>query len=100
MLDSAIMLLEMAVEEDPEFADAWAYLAAAATVTWAYETAISNEEAYRIAERASEKALDLSPGLGLALSVQGMLAWHYEGNLIKAFPLIERGVTRRRYDTG
>jgi TolB-like protein/DNA-binding winged helix-turn-helix (wHTH) protein len=91
-IDGAIRAFQMAVEEDPEFAEAWVFLAAAASVTWGYQTAISNEEARLIAERASSKALELNPGSGLALAVQGMLAWHYDGNLKNAFPLMDRAL--------
>jgi TolB-like protein/DNA-binding winged helix-turn-helix (wHTH) protein/Tfp pilus assembly protein PilF len=89
-LDSAIMVLKMAVDEDPEFADAWAYLAAAAAITWGYQTSISNEEARLIAEQASSRALKLDPGLGLALAAQALLAFGYEGNVERAFQLIDR----------
>ena len=98
-LDSAIVLLEMAVEEDPNFSEAWAYLAAAASVTWGYQTSISNEGAHRIAERAAEIALELNPGLGLALAVQAMLAWHYDGDLKRAFPLIDRAIDENPRNT-
>jgi TolB-like protein/DNA-binding winged helix-turn-helix (wHTH) protein len=98
-LDSAIRALQMAVEKDPNFTAAWAYLAAAGSVTWAYQTSISNEEARIVAEQASRKALELEPDMGLALAVQGMLAWHYEGNLIKAFPLVDRAVAEDPHDS-
>ena len=98
-LDSAIMLLQMAVEKDAEFAEAWAYLAAAAAITWGYQTTISNEGARQIAERASEKALDLNPRLGLALAAQAILAFGYEGDLKKAFHLIDRAAVEDPQDS-
>lgn len=89
-LDSAIMVLKMVVDKDPEYAEAWAYLAAAAAITWGYQTSISNDDARLIAEQASSKALDLDPGLGLALAAQALLSFGYEGNVKKAFHLIDR----------
>ena len=89
-LDRAILLLQMAVEEDPGFAEAWAYLAAAASITCYYQTSISNEDAWLIAEQAAKMSLDLSPGSGLALASQAMLAFLYEKSLIKGFQLRSR----------
>jgi TolB-like protein/DNA-binding winged helix-turn-helix (wHTH) protein/Tfp pilus assembly protein PilF len=98
-MDSAIMVLQMAVEVDPDFAEAWAFLAAAASVTWAYQTSISNEEARPIAEHASKKAHELNPRLGLALAAQAILAFGYEGNLEKAFHLIDRAADEDPHDS-
>ena len=63
-LDRAVMLLQMAVEKDPEFSEAWAYLAATGTVAGFYRTSINNAAAFMIAEQASRKALALDPELG------------------------------------
>ena len=91
-LDKSIMLFRMAVDKDPDFAEAWAYLAAAATVTGFYRTAISNENALMVCLQASQKALALDPGSGLALAVQAMAAYGGERNIIKGFELIDRAV--------
>lgn len=98
-LDKAIMLLQMAVKEDPEFADAWAYLAAAGTVAGFYRTSINDEDAVMISGQASRKALALNPGSGLALAVQAMGAYGAERNLIKGFQLIDRAVDEDPHDT-
>jgi TolB-like protein/Tfp pilus assembly protein PilF len=98
-LDSAIRALQMAVELDPEFAEAWAYLAAAASVTWSYQTSIGKEEAWVIAEYAAGKALDLDPGMGLALAVQAVLARGYYGDLKRGFDLFDRAVGLDPHDT-
>jgi TolB-like protein len=98
-LDKSIMLLRMAVDKDPDFAEAWAYLAAAATVTGFYRTAISNEDALMVCLQASEKALALDPGSGLALAVQAMAAYGAEKNVIKGFELIDRAVEAAPDDT-
>jgi tetratricopeptide (TPR) repeat protein len=89
----------MAVEKDPGFALAWAYLAAAASVSWGYGTAISNEEAHILAEHASAKALELEPGMGLALAVQASQAYGHAGDLTKAFHLFDRAFESDPNDT-
>jgi tetratricopeptide (TPR) repeat protein len=98
-LDSAIMVLQMAVNEDPEFAEAWAYLAAAAVVTSFYRTSIGIEDSVRIADQAAKTSLDLDPGMGLALASQAMLAYGFERNLNKGFQLIGRAAEEYPYDT-
>jgi tetratricopeptide (TPR) repeat protein len=80
------------VEKDPDFAEAWTYLAAAAIVTGFYHTSISVEEAALITERAANKALALNPGSGLALASQAMLVYATERDQIKGFQLIDRAV--------
>jgi TolB-like protein len=98
-MDKAIRVLKMAVEEDPEFAEAWAYLAAAACVTWVYQTSIGDEEAIRLADQAARTSLDLDPGMGLALAVQAMLAYGYEGDVKKGFQLIDLAADEYPHDT-
>ena len=98
-LDRAIMLLQMAVDKDPKFAEAWEFLAAAATVTGFYRTAISDEEAYAIVEMASRKALDLDPRSGLALAVRAMAAYGRGRNPVEGFRLIDRAVDEAPHDT-
>jgi tetratricopeptide (TPR) repeat protein len=98
-MDKAIRVLKMAVEEDPEFAEAWAYLAAAACVTWVYQTAIGDDEAIWLADQAAKTALNLDPGMGLALAVQAMLAYGVPGDVQKGFELIDRAAAEYPYDT-
>jgi TolB-like protein len=98
-LDRAIMLLQMAVDKDPRFAEAWALLAAAATVSGFYRTGIRNEEAMQIADRASRNALALEPKLGLALAVRAMSAYGAERNPLEGFRLIDRAADADPDDT-
>lgn len=98
-IDNAIRVLRMAVEADPEFAEAWAFLAATAVIACYYQTSISNEHAWRISERAARTSLELDPGMGLALASQAMLAYLYEGNLAKGFQLIDRAADEHPHDT-
>lgn len=96
-LDSAIVLLQMAVKKDPEFAEAWAYLAGAAFVVTFYQTSISNEKAWMIAEHAARTSLDLNPGLGRALAVQAMLAYAQK-DLKRGFQIIDLAADRHPND--
>ena len=98
-MDKAIRVLKMAVEEDPDFAEAWAYLAAAACVTWVYQTSIGDEEAIRLADQAARTSLDLAPGMGPAMAVQAMLAYGYEGDVKKGFLLIDFAADEYPHDT-
>ncbi|MGD8347268.1 MAG: winged helix-turn-helix domain-containing protein [Lysobacterales bacterium] len=98
-LDKSIMLFRMAVDKDPNFAEAWAYLAAAGTVTGFYRTAISDEDALAICLQASRKALALDPDSGLALAVQAMAEYGAERNITKGFELIDRAVKAAPEDT-
>ena len=98
-MDQAIRVLKMAVEEDPEFAEAWTYLAAAACVTWVYQTSIGDEEAIRLADQAARTSLNLDPGMGLAQAVQAMLAYGNEGDVKKGFQLIDLAADEYPHDT-
>lgn len=98
-IDRAIMLFQMAVDEDPGFAEAWAYLAAAGTIAGFYRTSISNEDAIRISGQASQRALALNPESGLALAVQAMGAYGLDRNVIGGFQLIDRAVEADPRDT-
>jgi TolB-like protein len=71
-LDEAINDLEFAVERDPSFADAWAYLAAAYHVTSAGWPSERDREALRArAPLAADRALALEADLAIALAVKG-----------------------------
>ena len=69
-LDLALEKLQAAVRLDPEFADAWAYLAATGWVIPGYPTETTAEDAMNISLEAVEKALMLSPDHPLALAVR------------------------------
>jgi TolB-like protein len=67
----SIELLKNSLDIDPEFADAWANLAAASAVQ-----AFSTKEGFRKLEEqsdhAAQRAIDLDPGNGLAHAVLGL----------------------------
>ena len=69
-LIGAIEALQAAVERDPDFALAWAYLAAAALAAPDWTGAIKEEDAIVLADAASQKALELDPNLSIALAVR------------------------------
>ena len=93
-LDDAITALQTAVDRDPTFVGAWAYLAASAVValTSDYGTAISEENALAIVEDASRRALELDPNQGLVIAVRAELAIYVYRELNKGFDLYHRSV--------
>ena len=74
-LDEAIADLRFAVERDPSFTEAWAFLGAASFVVsnGGYPTGLDRPQLLADAIAATEKALSLDPGVGLALGVKGQL---------------------------
>jgi TolB-like protein len=90
-LIGAIEALQAAVERDPDFTLAWAYLAAAAEVAPGHTEAIKPEDANVLADEASQKALELDPNLGFALAVRGRLQ-QGRGELIEALDLYQRAI--------
>jgi len=70
-LDSAIELLQQAVELDPQFSEAWAFLAASASIALIYTTDISDEDANALANDAVAIALELRPDSSLVNTVLG-----------------------------
>jgi TolB-like protein len=102
-LDEAVADLEFAVERDPAFAEAWAFLGAASAVlsTGGYPTELDPEALLARVLPAAERALALDPGLGIALAVKG----NYQNNLHDAaqiaegIRLLERAAERVAADT-
>ncbi|MDJ0907329.1 MAG: hypothetical protein QNI96_15030 [Woeseiaceae bacterium] len=68
-----IELLRKAVSLDPEFAEAYASLAAAYHKVALYDPAIDNTTMQRLAETAAQSALGLSPGFGEASAILGSI---------------------------
>jgi TolB-like protein/Tfp pilus assembly protein PilF len=90
-LNGAIAVLRMAVDRDPSFAVAWAFLAAAAEIAPDWITSISEEDADALADEASRIALDLNPNLGLALAARARLT-EGRGDLVAALNLYNHAV--------
>jgi TolB-like protein len=75
VLDTAIKLLEQALELEPEFAECWTALAEAHVYTAVYTPCLDKlGEAERMAECA-KKAIELSPKQGHAYAMLGLYEW-------------------------
>ncbi len=74
ILPRAIELLEKAVSIDPEFAEAWAYLARANFYVLEHTKAPNWADNIAAGRRALARALTLNPNLALAHSTQGYLS--------------------------
>lgn len=72
-LVAARALLEQAVARDPEFAEAWAALAAVHYVSSSY-LPVPSAETLPLARRAAQRALALDDALGLPYAVLGSMA--------------------------
>ena len=100
-LPRAQELLEQAVGLDPQFAAAWAHLAAVhgRRTLW-------NEPSYRLSPEASlaaarnaiEQALAADPEEGWTFGVLAGLAWMFEDDISKAARFAEQAVRRRPWD--
>ena len=102
-LDEAISDLRFAVERDPGFADAWAFLAAASFVVGngGYPTQMDREALMANALEASERALALDPELSTALAVKGQLLSRSGSaeSTAEGLRLLERAAARVSADT-
>lgn len=74
-LTEAARLLGRATELDPEFGDAWALLAAVQAISPQYDYPLPGGEsdAYGVARRSAERALELDAGNALAIGVFGLI---------------------------
>lgn len=74
-LERAVTLLEQAVSLDPEFAHAWASLAAISSVapSWNYR----ERDYFALALDAANRAIDLNPDLAMPYAVVGNLRANY-----------------------
>lgn len=99
-LKASIADLEAAVSRDPEFAEAWSYLAASLRTVTGY-TVMSAAEAQgfrRRSEAAAERALELDPTQALAVATKGQNA--VEASRFEALELLNRAVEMAPDDAG
>ena len=106
VLDTAIQLLEQALELEPEFAECWTALAEAHVYTAVYTPCLDKlGEARRMAECA-RKAIELAPSQGHAYAMLGLYQWTmrlgsfllYCGRTAEGLPYIEAAIDQDPVD--
>ena len=99
-LDRAIADLQAAVDRDPGFAEAWAFLAAATGVVaqGGYPTEHDPAVLAERAHRAQERALALDPDIPIALAGMGR-GLVQEGQVAEGLAMLERAARRVNPDT-
>jgi TolB-like protein len=102
-LDAAVEGLRFAVDRDPGFAEAWAFLAATYYVLGSsgYQTENDKEEMSRLAGPAAERAIALKPDIPIALAVKGQIIADSQapGRMDESILLLERAATITSPDT-
>jgi TolB-like protein len=102
-LDEANADLQFAVERDPSFAEAWAFLGAASFVVGngGYRTDLDREMLLARAFTAAERALALNPELGIAMAVKGQLLTNQDDptKIAEGIRLLEQAAERVAADT-
>ena len=102
-LDEAISDLRSAVERDPDFAEAWAFLGAASFVVGngGYPSELDRASLMDAARRAAERALALDPELATALAVKGQLLTRNRdaAQTVEGLRLLERAASGVTADT-
>ena len=102
-LDAAIADLQSAVERDPAFAEAWAFLGAASFVVGngGYPSELDRASLMENARLAAERALALDPELVTALAVKGQLLTRNRdaAQTVEGLRLLERAASRVTADT-
>jgi adenylate cyclase len=92
----SIKLFEQAVAADPEFARAWAGLAAAYVIAPGW--GVTDRDYYELAELAANQSIELDPNLPLSYAVMGQVLWSNDfeaalASLDKAVALDEQEAT-------
>ena len=102
-LDDAIADFRFAVEQDPGFAEAWAFLAASSYVVGigGYATKFDKEALLAAALQAADQALALDPALPTALGVKGQMRSRgpTAAQRIEGIRLLERAASLPSADT-
>ncbi|NGX15844.1 tetratricopeptide repeat protein [Wenzhouxiangella sp. XN24] len=102
-LDEAIADLRSAVERDPDFAEAWAFLGAASFVVGngGYSTGLDRARLMDEAGAAVERALALDPELATAMAVKGQLLTRNRdpAQVVEGLQLLERAASRVTADS-
>jgi TolB-like protein/Flp pilus assembly protein TadD len=102
-LDQAIDDLRFAVERDPEFAEAWAFLAAAYWLVGntGYATAHERSAMAELAGPAVDRAMALKPDMPITLALKGRLIVDSDapGHVAEGIRLMERAAALPAADT-
>jgi TolB-like protein/Tfp pilus assembly protein PilF len=97
-LPESIRLFRKAVELDPNFARAWAGLAAVESVAndYIYDDGIDH---YPLAKEAAQTAISLNPDMSLALAVLGGLATWSEGDIVSSIDYFDAALEKDAKNT-
>jgi len=97
-LPESIRLFQKAVELDPNFARAWAGLAAVEAVIYDYvfDDGIDH---FPSAKKAAETAISLNPDMSLALAVLGSLASDQEGDIVRSLAYFDAALEKDAKNT-
>jgi TolB-like protein len=102
-LDEAIEDLRFAVERDPAFAEAWAYLAGSYWLVGftGYATSLDRSETRNLVGPAVDRALALKPDMAIALALKGRLIADsgQPGGVAEGIRLMERAAALPAPDT-
>ena len=102
-LDDALADFQFAVERDPEFAQAWAMLAATAQVhsVSGYPSQLDRDDIASLAQPAADRALALDPGIPLVLAVKGyfLMGSDDAGSRADGLALMERAAAAELGDS-
>ncbi len=92
-LPESIRLFRKAVELDPNFARAWAGLAAVEAVArdYIFDDGIDH---YPLAKEAAQTAISLNPDMSLALAVLGALASWSEGDILSSIDYYDSAIEK------
>ena len=94
----AVVLLQRALDIDPDFAPAWTLLAS----TYSNQTNIgqlASNEGYAMAREAAEEALAIDPGYGPAHDLIGWIAMNHDHDLAEAARHVQRALELEPRDT-
>jgi len=97
-LPESIRLFQKAVELDPNFARAWAGLAAVEAIIYDYvfDDGIDH---FPLAKEAAETAISLNPDMSLALATLGSLASDWEGDILGAVKYFDAALEKDAKNT-
>jgi len=96
-LPESIRLFRKAVELDPNFARAWAGLAAVEAVI--YDYVYDGIDHFPLAKEAAQRAISLDPDMSLALAVLGSLASDWEHDMVRSIDYYDAALEKDAKNT-